>query len=356
MDDRRAVRFEANVPGSATTTRRPTTRAVMACALASDDLFDCRWTATHEYRAIRECPIRILCRPVARSLDGEERLITNRLHCQEAPRGPGHDRVPLLDQQLAGLLRRRRFAKAERGSRSRSATTASPTAPGDPPAFCFYRPHRAGQGTYHIGFEMPWPIVGPYTLMGPDEWDYSHLCRQDRFTQVWLETQGYQYDVLTDTDLHLDSHVLDGYSVLFVVGHSEYWSFEAMEARSVDFWTAVEMQWCCRVTRRSGAVSFNADASIIECRKGDVAGDAGPADRRGEMWHSHDGRRGGHVARMRLPRMAAVRSGVLFARRRWGHSASVPTRCVIPTTFCFDRPNDLKLSHGDSHRRQAGAA
>ncbi len=40
-------------------------------------------------------------------------------------------------------------------------------------------------------------------------------------------------------------------------------------------------------------VSFNADASIIECRKGDAPGTQVRADRRGEMWHSHDGRRGG---------------------------------------------------------------
>ena len=68
--------------------------------------------------------------------------------------------------------------------------------------------------------------------MGPEEWDYSHLCRQDRFTQVWLESQGYDYDVLSDTDVHLDPHALDGYKVLFVVGHSEYWSFDAMKSVS----------------------------------------------------------------------------------------------------------------------------
>ncbi len=118
---------------------------------------------------------------------------------------------------------------------------------------------------------MPWPIVGPYTLMGPEEWDYSHLCRQDRFTQVWLETQGYDYDVLSDTDVHLDPHVLDGYKVLFVVGHSEYWSFEAMKAvsRFLDRGgNAVVLSGNTAFWR----VSFNADATIIECRKGDAPG------------------------------------------------------------------------------------
>ena len=80
------------------------------------------------------------------------------------------------------------------------------------------------------GFRMPWPIAGPYTRMGPEEWDYSHLCRQDRFTQVWLEAQGYDYDVLSDSDMHLDPRFSTATRSLFVVGHSEYWSFEAMEA------------------------------------------------------------------------------------------------------------------------------
>ena len=86
--------------------------------------------------------------------------------------------------------------------------------PGNPPTFCFYRPHHAGQGTYFTGFRLPWPIVGPYTLMGPEEWNYSHLCRQDRFTQTWLEREGYSYDVYSDTDLHLDPRLLEGYRVL----------------------------------------------------------------------------------------------------------------------------------------------
>ena len=40
-------------------------------------------------------------------------------------------------------------------------------------------------------------------------------------------------------------------------------------------------------------VSFNDDGTIIECRKGDAPGTQVRGDRRGEMWHSHDGRRGG---------------------------------------------------------------
>ena len=193
---------------------------------------------------------------------------------------------------------------------------------------------------------MPWPIVGPYTLMGPEEWDYSHLCRQDRFTQVWLETQGYDYDVLSDTDLHLDPHVLDGYKVLFVVGHSEYWSFEAMNAvsRFLDRGgNAVVLSGNTAFWR----VSFNADASIIECRKGDAPGTQVRADRRGEMWHSHDGRRGGMSRECGFPawRLFGLE---YFSLVGVGTPGVGPYKVRNPDHFLFRRPNDLKLREGDT--------
>jgi hypothetical protein len=40
-------------------------------------------------------------------------------------------------------------------------------------------------------------------------------------------------------------------------------------------------------------VSFNDEGTILECRKVDAPGEQLPASRRGECWHSHDGRRGG---------------------------------------------------------------
>ena len=172
-------------------------------------------------------------------------------------------------------MRPRRSAQRWKGIKKSIGNNGFANSPGDPPAFCFYRPHQAGQGTYQMGFRMPWPIVGPYTLMGPEEWDYSHLCRQDRFTQAWLETQGYDYDVLSDTDLHLDPHVLDGYRVLFVVGHSEYWSFDAMDAvsRFLDRGgNAIVLSGNTAFWR----VSFNADASDHRVPQGRRARDPGP--------------------------------------------------------------------------------
>ena len=217
--------------------------------------------------------------------------------------------------------------------------------PGDPPAFCFYRPHHAGQGTYQIGFRMPWPIVGPYTLMGPEEWDYSHLCRQDRFTQVWLETQGYDYDVLSDTDLHLDPHVLDGYRVLFVVGHSEYWSFEAMEA----------VEPVPRPGRQRGRAlgEHGVLAGVVQCRR-DASSSAARGTRRGPRSAPTVGARCGTATtaaaagcRANAASPPGGCSGWSISRSRgWARRGSVRTRSATPTISSSAGPIDLKLRDG----------
>ena len=238
------------------------------------------------------------------------------------------------------------FSETWSGLKKSIGNNGIANSPGNPPAFCFYRPHHAGQGTYLTGFRMPWPIIGPYTLMGPKEWDYSHLCRQDRFTQTWLESQGYPYDVFSDSDLHLDPRLLDQYKVLFVVGHSEYWSFEAMHAvrRFLDRGgNAIVLSGNTAFWR----VTLSADASVMECRKGDAPGTQVRADRRGEMWHSHDGNRGGMSRECGFPawRLFGLE---YFSLVGVGASGVGPYVVRNPRHFLFREPIDLKLGEGDS--------
>lgn len=42
----------------------------------------------------------------------------------------------------------------------------------------------------------------------------------------WARQAGYDFDFLTQTDLHYDPQCLDGYRCAVVVGHDEYWSWE----------------------------------------------------------------------------------------------------------------------------------
>ena len=43
---------------------------------------------------------------------------------------------------------------------------------------------------------------------------------------AWAEQAGYDFDYLTQHDLHFDASALDEYSGVVIVGHDEYWSWE----------------------------------------------------------------------------------------------------------------------------------
>ncbi len=320
--------------------------------LASDDLFDCRWKVSQEFRLPEDARSGVYAGRIRFRLDGEERLYHSVFIVRKAAGRPRAPIAFLCSTNTWKAYAATPFSPTWKGIKKSIGNNGFANSPGDPPAFGFYRPHRAGQGSYQMGFRMPWPIVGPYTLMGPEEWDYSHLCRQDRFTQSWLETQGYDHDVLSDTDLHLDPNVLDGYRVLFVVGHSEYWSFEAMNAVS-------------RFLDRGGGaivlsgntafwrVSYQRRRDGHRVSQGRRARDPGPRRPSGRdvaqpRWAS---RRDG--AGVRVPGLAALRAGVLLAggcRRSGGRSLQGAQRrpFSVPTA---SRPEAARRRHV---RRQPG--
>jgi hypothetical protein len=337
--------FHADVPRFGTYDPSKDPRRGHGLRLASDDLFDCRWKASHEYRLPDDASSGIYAGRIRFRLDGDERLYHTVFIVKKSAVRPKAPIAFLCSTNTWRAYGATPFSPTWKGLKKSIGNNGFANSPGDPPAFCFYRPHHAGQGTYQVGFKMPWPIVGPYTLMGPEEWDYSHLCRQDRFTQAWLEKEGYDYDVLSDTDLHLDSRVLDGYRVLFVVGHSEYWSRVARTAVSRFFdrgGNVIVLSGNTAFWR----VSFNADASVIECRKGDAPGTQVRADRRGEMWHSHDGRRGGMARECGFPAWQLF--GLeYFSLVGVGAPGVGPYRVRNAEHFLFRRPNDLKLRDGD---------
>ena len=251
------------------------------------------------------------------------------------PRASGADRVHLLDQYLEGLRGDPVQPDVERDQevdweqrvcqqrRRPAGVLLLPPAqrrPGDlpdglPDAVADRRPlHHHGPG--RVGLQPPLP---------------SGSVRP-----TWLENQGYEYDVLSDTDVHLDPHALDDYKVIYVVGHSEYWSFEAMEnvSRFLDRGgNAIVLSGNTAFWR----VSFNEDASVIECRKGDAPGTQVRADRRGEMWHSHDGRRGGMSASAASPPGGYSASSIALCWA-WDRPAPVLIRSGTPTTFCSASP------------------
>ncbi|HEY4308944.1 MAG TPA: LamG domain-containing protein [Pirellulales bacterium] len=320
--------------------------------LASDDLYDCRWQTSHEFQLPENARSGMYVGRIRFSLDGEERLYHTLFIVRKAPSRARAPIAFLCSTNSWKAYSATPFCPSWPGLKKSIGNNGPAESAGNLPSFCFYRVHQAGQGTYQIGFKMPWPVVGPYTLMGPAEWDYSHLCRQDRFTQTWLERQGYDYDVLTDTDLQLDPHALDDYKVLVVVGHSEYWSLEGMGSvsRFLDRGgNAVVLSGNTAFWR----VSLNDDASIIECRKGDAPGTQVRADRRGELWHSHDGRRGGMARECGFPTWKLF--GLeYFSLMGVGTPGVGPYKVRNPDHFLFRKPIDLALQPGESFGGAAG--
>ncbi len=336
--------FQADVPRASYDPAKDPTRG-HGLRLASDDLFDCRWKATHEYRLPEHARSGIYAGRIHFTQGGEQRLYHTVFIVKKSLVRPKAPIAFLCSTNSWRAYAATPFSPTWSGLKKSIGNNGFANSPGNPPAFCMYRPHHAGQGTYVTGFRMPWPIVGPYTLMGPEEWDYSHLCRQDRFTEAWLQTQGYAHDVLSDTDLHKDPRILEGYKVLFVVGHSEYWSFEAMNAVN----RFLEKGGSAVVLSGNTAfwrVSFNADATIMECRKGDAPGAQVRADRRGEMWHSDDGQRGGMARECGFPawRLFGLE---YFSLVGVGASGVGPYKVRDPGHFLFREPIDLKLREGD---------
>jgi hypothetical protein len=52
----------------------------------------------------------------------------------------------------------------------------------------------------------------------------------DRIFAIWAEQNGYQLDFATQHDLHFQSDLLDGYKLMVMAGHDEYWSREMRDA------------------------------------------------------------------------------------------------------------------------------
>lgn len=182
-----------------------------------------------------------------------------------------------------------------------------PAVPGAP-VYNFYLNHRHGQPTYKVGLNVPWPVASPYAVYWSRETGYGHLVRAERYLHDWLGTQGYAFDVITDFDLHRDPSALDGYKVVILNGHSEYWSAPAYESLE-------------RYLRKGGRnitlsgntmcwrVSFDDNLTAMECRKSDrLGGHSGGREGAsyGECYHSDDGRRGGLMRDCGYPSWAVL--------------------------------------------------
>ena len=312
---------------------------------ASDDLYDCRWSVTHRWRVPEKTRSGLCVARIDFEFEGKPRQYQCSFIVRRPPRRRKAPVLLLMSTNTWRAYNATPFALTPEARHQVWGTGGIERDSRGLPAYNFYRDHAAGQPTYQMGMRMPWPVAGPYVLYGGPT-KYSHLARADRFSQIWLEEEGYEYDMISDLDLHRDPSILHGYSVLMVVGHNEYWS--APMYRGTDDYL-----------RRGGnlvvlsgnavfwRVSFNEDCSVMECRKADAAGARVPVARRGEAWHSHDAMRGGMMRECGWPGVNLIGLDFLGYNNPGAPEQFGPFVVEEAEHFLFKRPVDLGLEPGD---------
>jgi hypothetical protein len=260
--------------------------------LASDDLYDCRWNVTHALPVPASQPGIHVAR-FRFEVDGQPAIYDHTFIVRRSPRQKPKRLLVLCSTNTWAAYSGTPFAENSAwkaggefwgtGGRENSVASA--------PAYCCYRDHHAGQPTYALGVNMPWPVAGPYVVYSPPGVGYSHLMRGEQFLHRHLRTSGYEFDVATDHDLHRDPDLLTPYQAVVINGHSEYWSIPALAAfdKYLDGGgNAVVLSGNTMFWR----VSYSPDGQVMECRKYDPAIGGGSSAKIGELWHSDDGRRG----------------------------------------------------------------
>ena len=147
----------------------------------------------------------------------------------------------------------------------------------------------------------------------------GELNRKDKF-HIIFDARSIQLTEITDHDLDRNPDLLKGYKAVLINGHSECWSARAYDG--LDNYlkaggAAVVMSGNTMFWR----VSFDESGEVMECRKFGKAIGGRNLAKVGELYHSHDFKRGS------LMRFADTRHG------NWsGWNASDGAEQTSPTT------------------------
>jgi hypothetical protein len=325
--------------------------------LAADDLYDCGWKAQHSFRVPISSRSGIYAAWFDFQVDGVDysypvTFVVNK--AKDAQKSPIAIMCSTTTWRAYGGTP---FAKNVPHENRFWPTGGQPNDPSNPPAYCMYRDHASGQPTYQVGLHMPWPVAGPDVLYSDKNVGYSHLMRGERFTHVWLEKQGYDFDVVTNLDLHRDPELLRGYKTLIINGHDEYWSQKMYEGLdrylagggSVAVLSGNTMFW---------RISVDDELGVMECRKyGPTIGGREFASV-GEIFHSIDGQRGSLMRNCGFP---PVKTIGLECSGWWGGADNGVYTTSAPDHFLFRQPEPINFADRKTfggaqtgHRRAVG--
>jgi len=149
-----------------------------------------------------------------------------------------------------------------------------------------YNHHADGYGVHHASWRRP--ILG----MRPRQ-AFSFNYQVDFYLIDWLEQHGFEYDVITDHDLHREGvEILKPYNVVMTGSHPEYYTWEMLDA------------WEEYLSRGGRGMYLGGNGAywvtaihpekpwLAEVRRGD-SGDSAWHSRPGEYHHAFTGERGG---------------------------------------------------------------
>lgn len=312
---------------------------------ASDDLYNCGWDSNHSWRIPKNARSGIY----AAWFDFEKDGVTHRYpvtfivkKSKEAKKAPIAVMCSSTTWRAYGGTP---FALNNPNELQFWGTGGSKNDPANPPAYNFYRDHASGQPSYQVGLQIPWPSAGPGVLYSDPEVGYSHLMRGERFLHTWLEKQGYDFDVITNLDLHRNPDLLDGYKTLLINGHDEYWSREMYEGLD-DYLKEGGTTAVLSGNTMFWRITVDDALGIMECRKyGPNIGGRKFASV-GEAYHSFEKKRGSLMRNCGLPPWKNIGlecSGWWGGSNNGVYTANEKSR----DHFLFRRPEPIDFSDRD---------
>jgi len=218
-----------------------------------------------------------------------------------------------------------------------------------------YDTHTDGHGSMFSSRLRPIINMSPKFIWGSAPPSHIHQLNADLYLVDWLEEHDYDYDVITDEDLHLEGvDLLDQYNAVITGHHAEYYSGEQLDA------IETYQRDGGRFINISGngfvwAITYHpSNPQVIETRRAESATQSWTA-KPGELYHAFTGEKGGlWMKRGRPPQKLA---GVGFSAQ-WDPQGTYYRRLSdsyeSETAFIFEGIDEEKI--GDFGLLTGGAA
>jgi len=149
-----------------------------------------------------------------------------------------------------------------------------------------YDYHADGYGVHHASWRRPILNMRPRQA-------FSFNYQADFYLIDWLEHHGFEYDVITDHDLHQEGQaLLQPYRVVMTGSHPEYYTWEMLDALEEYFSHGGRGMYLGGNGFYWVTAIHSEKPWLAEVRRGD-SGDSAWHSRPGEYYHAFTGERGG---------------------------------------------------------------